>query len=634
MSPAQQLSLFDALSLYEGIDVEYKAAAGGLPGSLWETYSAFANSGGGTIWLGVAERGGDPVVVGLEDPHKLRADIFNLANNRQKVSVNLLSEGAVQVIEEPAESRRLIRIVVPRASRKERPVHVGPNPLTGTFRRNHEGDYRCTEEEVRRMFADQSDEPADSRILEGFGIDDLHAESLRQYRARFSAAYPNHAWLTEGDEGLLRRLGGLRRDRASSKEGLTVAGLLMFGQELPIRDPAAVPRFHLDYRERLAESPDVRWSDRLTIDGTWEGNLFQFYQRVMTRLGDGPGIKRPFQRDSEGYRRSATSVHEALQEALVNALIHADYAGQGGIVIDRYFDRFEFSNPGTLLLSREQLLRGGVSECRNPSLQKMFQMLGTGDKAGSGIDKIRKSWHEQRWQSPRVAETIKPDRVQLTLPLVSTLPEQAIAELERRFGSEVSERSGDEIQALVTVVEEGFVTNQRLQDMLVMHSVDITRMLQGLVRDHLLLPEGRARGTRYVLRGSPPDWADALPDLALSPPDLAPSPPDLALSPPDLAPADVGAAGDALLWSLASPVREAGKAPAKLVRDTIVRLCTDRFLRVRELSQLLGRTPDTLRDAYISGMVDEGVLDLRYPENRSHPDQAYRTRSDSPERSA
>ncbi len=611
MSSEQQLTLLDELALYEGTDVEYKAASGGLPGSLWETYSAFANSAGGSIWLGVVERGDVPCVQGVEDPHKLRGDLFNLANNRQKVSANLLTEAAVAIIPVAASGRSVIRVSVPRAGRKDRPVYVGSNPFTGTYRRNHDGDYRCSEDEVRRMFADQSDEPADSRILEGFGPDDLHPDSLRQFRVRFSAAFPNHAWLAEDDPALLQRLGGFRRDRVSGKEGLTLAGILMFGRELAIRDPAALPGFQLDYRERLADSPDVRWSDRVTLDGTWEGNLFQFYQRVMMKLGDGPGLRRPFQRDAEGYRRTGTAVHEALQEALVNALIHADHAGQGGVVIDRHLDRFEFSNPGTLLLSREQLLRGGVSECRNKSLQKMFQMLGVGDKAGSGIDKIRRSWVEQRWQSPRMAETVKPDRVQLTLPMISTLPEAAMAELARRFGPQVAARSGDEIQALVTAVE-GFVTNQRLQDMLVLHSVDITRMLQGLVRDGLLRPEGKTRGTRYYLAGSPPD-------LEPSPPDLEPSPPDLEPSPPDLE-------EDPQLLELAAPVRASGKAAREIVRSAVLNLCKGRFLRLRELGSLLDRAPETLRDGYVSALVEEGRLELRYPENRSHPDQAYRTR--------
>jgi len=300
-------------------------------------------------------------------------------------------------------------------------------------------------------------------------MDDLHLESLRQFRNRFSSR-GSHVWLVEDDMGLLGKLGGWRRDRRSGLEGLTLAGLLMFGREQAIRDPAAVPGFQLDYREHFSDDPGVRWTDRLHLDGTWEGNLFQFYQLVKQKLSVGPGIKRPFRVDAEGYRTVETPVTEALEEALVNALIHADYAGQGGIVLDRWQDRLEFSNPGTLLLSREQLLRGGVSECRNKSLQLMFQMLGAGDKAGSGIDKIRASWADAHWQSPVLRESHRPDRVVLELPMLSVLPDEVLAILRGRFGAAFEALSGDEVQALVTAQMEGTVTNLRLQGMLTLRS--------------------------------------------------------------------------------------------------------------------------------------------------------------------
>jgi ATP-dependent DNA helicase RecG len=86
---------------------------------------------------------------------------------------------------------------------------------------------------------------------------------------------------------------------------------------------------------------------------------------------------------------------------------------------------------------------------------------------------------------------------------------------------------------------------------------------------------------------------------------------------------------DPELREIAAPVREAGKAPRPTVRATILRLCRDRFLRLRELAALLGRSPEALRDSYITGLVDEDLLELRYADNRSHPDQAYRTRNDS-----
>lgn len=632
MSPAQQqLDLFSDLSSFEGTDVEYKSAKGGLPSDLWQSYSAFANTDGGTIYLGVAQKNGALDVHGLDDVEKLLVNFWNTVNNKSKVNCNLLGNADVEVLGIEGSPRKVIAIRVPRASRQLRPVYVGSDPFSGTYRRNFEGDYRCSDAEVRRMFSDRAEEPADSRIMDGFTLDDLHLDSLRQYRNRFLSRAPGHPWLAKDDQGLLEQLGGWRRERNGVREGITLAGLLMFGKVLAIQSAEAVPGFHLDYRERLSDDPKVRWSDRLTIDGTWEANLFQFYQQVMAKFAADPGLKRPFAQDAEGVRPLVTPVHDALQEALVNALIHADYSGQGGIVIDRFPDRFEFSNPGTLLVSLEQILRGSVSECRNVSLQRMFQMLGVGDKAGSGIDKIRTSWKAQHWQSPRLEETQRPDRVILSLPMVSMLPERVLEDLQRRFGVRFRALGKEAVQALVTASVEGSVSNQRLQEILTLHRRDITALLQSLVREGYLTADGFGRGTRYSLerpasRESPPDLGAPPPDLGPSSPDLSSSPPDLEVSTPDLERSKGDPVQDPSLLERARPVRETGKASRALVRQTILALCDGRYLSLQDLSKLLKRTQEALRDGYVNPMVRDGDLERRYPETPSHRDQAYRTR--------
>ncbi len=638
-----QLNLFDDLDFFEGVDVEYKNAKGGLPKNLWETYSAFANTDGGTIWLGITQRdGGTLDTHGVPEPEKLISDLWNTLNNPSKASTNLLQDRDVQIVHLENPDRAVIKITVPRADRHQRPVFLGTNPLRGTYRRNYEGDYLCTEAEVRRMFADQSDEPADSRILDGFSLDDLHTESLRQYRNRFGSR-GQHVWLAEDDIGLLTKLGGWRRDRRSGREGLTLAGLLMFGREQAIRDPASVPGFQLDYRERFGENPSERWTDRLSLDGTWEGNVFQFYQLVMQKLSVGPGVKRPFRVDTEGYRSTGTPVTEALQEALVNALIHADYSGQGGIVIDRWPNRLEFSNPGTLLISREQLLRGGVSECRNKSLQLMFQMLGAGDKAGSGIDKIRSSWSEEHWQSPVLRESHRPERVILELPMLSLLPEEVLATLRSRFGAAFDALSGDEVQALVTAHVEGTVTNQRLQGMLTLHRVDITRMLGGLVQQGFLDSDGVGRGTRYsVPQGtSVSDSGGASPlstGATLLSGEAPPLSPGATLlneeAPPLTAPELSGLENLDQLEAIASAVRKRKRANPEVMKQTIQSLCTEGFLTLQQLSILLGRAPKGLQEDHLRPMLEEGQLRLRFPENPTHPQQAYRSTAIDDESSA
>jgi ATP-dependent DNA helicase RecG len=610
----QQLQLCDDLNYYEGIDVEYKAAKGGLPRDLWETYAAFANTDGGTLWLGITQRNGALEVHGVTDPERLVQDFWNTINNRSKVNRNLLAAGNVSIV--PLDDRpghALVRIEVPRAGRRERPVFIGTDPFHGTFRRNAEGDYRCREDEVRRMFADQAEEPPDSRILKGFSFDDINLDSLRQFRNRFISRDPNHPWHREDDLGLLTKLQGWRRDRVSGAEGLTVAGLLMFGKTEAIRAPEAVPGFHLDYRERLSDDPAIRWTDRLTLDGTWEGNLFQFYQRVILKLGAGPGIKSPFQTDAEGYRQAGSRVHEALQEALVNALIHADYSGQGGIVIDRYPNRFEFSNPGTLLVSREQILRGSVSECRNKSLQLMFQMLGVGDKAGSGIDKIRQSWAAEHWQSPGLQESLRPDRVQLMLPMVSMLPEATLVELRARFGDAFEQLDRNEVQTVVAAALEDDVSNQRLQEILPLHRVDITKLLQGLVRKGLLVPEGIGRGTHYALPEVAEPEANGGSSLANGGSSLANGGSSLANGGSSLAGRDA-----------VEHVRTSRRAPAEVVEQAILVLCEGDFRTPSELALALKRGAKRLKDVYLPPLVARGVLEPRFPDKPTHRNQAYR----------
>lgn len=634
---SREIPLSDPLPLSEGIDVEYKGAKGGIPRDLWETYSAFANTQGGTIWLGVTQREGRLEIHGVPNVVQARKTFWDTIHSN-KVSRNLLREEDVQPIQVDMGSGlvTVLKIQVPRADRRERPVYVGQDPFKGTYRRNHEGDYLCTDAEVRRMFADQSEDPADSRILAGFTMQDLDPESIRQYRNRLASRQSTHPWLSEGDQGLLEKLGGWRRDRRTGQEGPTLAGVLMFGKGQAIRDPECLPGFHLDYRERLSEDPEVRWSDRVTLDGTWEGNLFQFYQRVMAKLMAAPALKSPFLLDAKGYRQAGTPVHEALQEALVNALIHADHVGQGGVVLECFKDHLEFSNPGTLLVSREQLLRGGISECRNKSLQLMFQMLGVGDKAGSGIGKIRSSWAAAQWQVPSLRETLRPDRVVLILPMVSMMPGDVLENLKDRFGPAFLELDEAQVQVVVTAALEGFITNQRLQEMLPIHPVDITKLLQSLVRSGFLVQGGSGRWTSYSLPepAAPDEGRPLFPDLGDSMPNSTGGMPNNTESLPDRG--DPIPNNEAATWEsdelmlIASALKGKRRSDPSIIRDVILRLCRGRYLTISDLAHLLERKPGTVRDQYVVPMKESALLVTKYPQSR-HPDQAYMTNERAPE---
>lgn len=491
-------AILQATHIGESSDWEFKSAKGGFPGSFWSTYSAMANTEGGIVVLGIKEQqDGTLQLDGLtsQQINHYKKILWDNLNNRSKVSKNLLSTEDVQEV--AIERGLLLSIHIPRALHTQRPIYIGPQPFGYTYQRRHEGDYACEDQEVRRMLADAEPLPADQRILEKFDLNDIDEESLTQYRMRFSAFQPTHPWLSLNSQALLEKLGGWRKDRILSTEGLTLAGLLMFGRYESITDAQAVPQYFVDYREKL--DPQERWSHRICPDGMWEANLFQFYQRVWPHLV--ADLKVPFR--LEGLQRQdETSAHKALREAFVNAMIHTNYQEAGGIVIERYLDRFVLENPGTLLVSLEQLLRGGVSECRNPSLQKMFFMIGGGEKAGSGYDRIQSDWRNQHWRPPSLVTQHQPDRVRLVLSMISLIPDQALVALEKQFGERVRKLKEPEIQALVTAYLEGEVSNVRLQEILTDHPSDITHILQGLCTKQMLVSDNRRRWTRYCLPSS------------------------------------------------------------------------------------------------------------------------------------
>ena len=147
---------FSNLKKYrENNRLEAKKALGGLPESLWETYSAFANTLGGIILLGVEEHKDKSLhPINLPNPEKLIKEFWDIVNNPAKVNVNILSDEHITI--ENIQGKRIIAITVPRAQQYDQPVYIGSDPLSGTYWRSGDGDYRCTEEEIRAMMRNKS----------------------------------------------------------------------------------------------------------------------------------------------------------------------------------------------------------------------------------------------------------------------------------------------------------------------------------------------------------------------------------------------------------------------------------------------------------------------------------------------
>ncbi len=330
---------------------EVKKANGGLPASLWDTYSAFANCYGGVIILGVAEdKDGDWRTTGLRvsDKRKLLKQFWDTVNNRKKVNINILKDDDVKTYE--LNDDLIIVIYVPMAKRDQKPVYINDDLFGSTFRRNHEGDYRCTRLQVKTMLRDQTENTMDMKILDDVPMEDLNYETIRGYRNRHRTLKSGHPFERLNDAEYLRSIGAAAVSREDKALHPTAAGMLMFGDEYNI--VRHFPEYFLDYREML--DPSIRWTDRIqSSSGDWSGNLCDFYFRVYNKLS--LDIKTPF--------------------AMV----------------------------------------GGESDPRNKSLMKMFNLINIGERSGSGVPNIFNTWEDEHWKEPTIAERFDPDRTILTL---------------------------------------------------------------------------------------------------------------------------------------------------------------------------------------------------------------------------
>jgi len=470
--------------------IEAKKALGDLPQNLWETYSAFSNTLGGYILLGVEELPDKSLcAINLPDPEKLVQDFWNNIHNRQKASVNILTDKHIRI--EETGGGRVIVIEVPRANRKDKPVYVGVDPFAGSYRRNGEGDYHCTKDEVRNMMRDQADVSQDLRVLEQLDLYAFDYESVRRYRIRWRNTRTEHAWESLSDEEFLHKVGAIGRAEDGALHP-TAAGILMFGYEYEI--VKEFPNYFLDYQEH--DNNSTRWTDRIVSNlGDWSGNIFDFYYRVANRITQ--DAKTPFMLDGI-TRIDDTPVHKALREALANALIHANYYDRRGLVIHRCPQRITIANPGGLRISVDDAVFGGISDPRNVTLLKLFGMINFAERAGTGVSGIYAAWVKEGWKSPVFDEQFNPDRTVLSLEFVKTSDKKrAIKTSDKKKSSKGDGRKRDIISYLT---DNKIGKTSDICEHVGISPGRARLYLQEMVADGAVIEEGANRNRTYRLK--------------------------------------------------------------------------------------------------------------------------------------
>lgn len=436
--------------------LEFKEAQGGLPEDIWETYSAFANTEGGEIVLGVSEP--DPgtfLLVGVPNASELEDAFWRDMRNTNKVERDVMFGDGVSTVSR--DGLDFLVITVPRAERGDKPVRVydrRQKSMVAWVRRGS-ADKRATEPDLNLMTYDKASS-ADRRALDRYGLGDLCPQTISRYRTLFASRMPQSPWINEPEEDFLFHIGAAARGN-TGKLCPTRAGLLAFGQEYIITD--YLPRYLLDYREEVSGAD--RWDDRIVSQsGDWSGNIVDFYLDVTGKLKS--HFKAPFGADEYGTAHAPRNpITEAINEALVNALAHAYYGDSCTVCAVLASDRLTVTNPGGFLIDRDVALAGGISETRNPTLMRILSFIGAGDRAGSGLQKIWRVWQDAYDETPLLEETHSPSAVRLTLPIPHvalrsepaekprpSVPTEDIVEFVERAGAPVS---ANDVQAAMGI---------------------------------------------------------------------------------------------------------------------------------------------------------------------------------------
>lgn len=466
--------------------VEAKRAAGGVPKGLRETLSAFSNTDGGTVLLGVDEAAGFRTVP-LDDPVALRDGLVQMSRDDLTPAL-LISADLVEV-----DGNRIVVADVPPVTADRRPVYVTTQGIiTGSYLRSGDGDRHMTEAEIAMLMASRAQPTYDREAVDGTSVQDLDADALRRTLRRLRSGYPK---LAQADEPtMLFRVGITAGPDADAP--LTLAGLLTFGQ------------FPQQYFPQLmvsvvVHSPERDSGTRFLDNQTIRGSVPEMVETTLAVLRRNLAVRAVIS-DRGGRTDEVEYPLEAVREAVVNALMHRDYSPvtRGTQVqIDLFPDRLVVRSPGGLYggVLVDELGEEGISSSRNAVLAGLLAdtYLPTSsdlvaENRSSGIRAMLDVARRRGLPRPQF-------RTSITSFVVTMARSELLSPDVRRWiaGLDADLPTHAHLIALA-MLREGYLTNEMLRQWGV-DRVAAGQVLRDLVEQGLAIKEGGRRYAQYVL---------------------------------------------------------------------------------------------------------------------------------------
>lgn len=462
--------------------IEYKESKANLSHSLFESYSAFANTSGGIICLGISEEldsKGCRVypVTGIDNPQIQEEQLSAKFSDTNMVTYNSVEEISIKTTN---QGKKYIEIIVNEAPRDKKPVEVVDRKSKSmrAYIREGSSDRLAKGEIYQALIRDKSD-ILDREVLKNYTLEDLDMRSINEYRLRVQARPKYASYQDYKTEEFLERIGVIAKAYNSDGEkGITAGGLLFFG------NPAAIvqnfPNFQLDLFDRRS---DTRWRNRISTVSD-DLNVYNFFIKSMDYLQNVPEER--FELGSDQSRLElGESMRVALREALINLIMHADYYSEEHSVIDIYWDYYDFVNGGSMKISKEDFFTTNESKTRNPIISKLLVLMGFGERGGTGGEQIFAAAKYGRFRFPEIDTDI--EKTCLRIWLVD-------------FAESIEGINENEKIVLKLLTKEGIALSKKeIQIKTDLSRYYVTTALDTLIKKEYVLETGAGRSTKHIL---------------------------------------------------------------------------------------------------------------------------------------
>ena len=410
-----------------------------------KTIVAFANSDGGTLYIGVEDNGD---VLGVDKADEVLLQVNNMIRDSIKPDVTLF----VQSAEEEADGERIVSVTVGRGS--DRPYYLAGKGLRpeGVFVRHGAASVPATDTAIRRMIKEtDGDSFEELRSLNQDLTFDAASAEFKERKVDFGTAQMMTLKLT-GKESIYTNLGLLLSDQCTHTVKVAV-----FQDE--------TMKVFKDRRE-------------------FGGSLFKQLNDAYTFIDMHNPIKATFNKLLRIDTRDFPD--EAVRESLLNALVHREYSMSGSILIKLFNDRIEFISVGGLLRGIEVAdIMSGFSICRNQNLATVFYRLHLIESYGTGMQKITEAYAGSG-KEPIIEVT--PNVFKVILPNINH-------EGKARIETPVILTPEEQIQALAK--EKGSIDRKDVESLLGISQTPAGQLIKKLTDNGVLIKQGNGKSTRY-----------------------------------------------------------------------------------------------------------------------------------------